>query len=247
MKRFYFKRLLKCAILFMVCVIVGCEDGDGDGNRSGLFSVNATCQVEFAPGNLAEDGRSFVAHQWENGGYFGWGTGRNPGTKSLNPYDYSRFNDWGDSIAGGWRTLSFEECEYLLHDRPDAEDKTGLAMVNNVHGLILLPDDWTLPIGCTFVAGENGWDNNKYTMEQWWQMEKRGAVFLPATGERKGKNVSNVGDVGGYWLSTSYYGFKACRMYFDEDCILTWWDRDRYDGQSVRLVRNVGIKIGILK
>ena len=231
----------------MMSVLVGCKEGDGDRNHRGLFSVNATCQVEFASGNLAEDGRSFVAHQWENGGYFGWGTGKNPDTKSVNPYDYSRFSDWGDSIAGGWRTLSYEECRYLLHERADAENKTGLATVNDVHGLVLLPDDWELPMGCIFVADKKGWKGNIYTMEQWWQMEKRGAVFLPATGECKGKNVSNVGDVGGYWLSTSYYGFKAWRMYFDEDCILTWWDRDRFDGQSVRLVRNAGFKIGILK
>ena len=78
MEKFYCKRMLKCAILFMVCVIVGCEDGDGDGNRSGLFSVNATCQVEFAPVNLSENGRSFVEHQWESGGLFGWGTGDSP-------------------------------------------------------------------------------------------------------------------------------------------------------------------------
>ena len=54
-------------MLLMMGVFVGCKNGAGNKDNKGLFSVSATKQVEFAPGNLAEDGRSFVAHQWEYG------------------------------------------------------------------------------------------------------------------------------------------------------------------------------------
>lgn len=196
-------------------------------------------QVEFSPGNLDESGRGFVAHQWEKGGYFGWGTGKDPSNKSENWLDYPKFNDWGDSIEGSWRTLSYYECGYLLHYRPEAEEKVALGTVNDVRGLILLPDNWNLPKGCTFVAGKNGWNGNVYTVEQWQVMERAGAVFLPAAGGR-----NDAGVFGGYWLSTPSDGIRAWELYFDEDHVFREWIK-RIDAHSVRLVRNSGIRNGI--
>lgn len=69
--------------------------------------------------------------------------------------DYSTFVDWGTNRIGNyapnaWRTLTSNEWGYLLNNRPNASSLKGVAQVNGVNGLILLPDSWTRPSGVTF-------------------------------------------------------------------------------------------------
>ena len=59
--------------------------------------------------------------------------------------------DWGDSIEGGWRTLTKDEWLWVLYGRTDAFNKLTRGTVNGVHGLILLSGKWTLPEGCSFT------------------------------------------------------------------------------------------------
>ena len=91
---------------------------------------------------------------------FGWGTGNNPTNSSEAIDDYSTFVDWGvnkisngGNVANVWFTLSNDEWNYLLSSRPNANDKKGMAEVNGINGLVLLPDDWTLPNGAEFTSG----------------------------------------------------------------------------------------------
>ena len=199
----------------------------------GLFSVGEFGrQVRFAPGNLVySGGYHFTAHQYDYGGYFGWGTGSNPTNTSTDWEDYPSFDDWGNHIAGGWRTLTMDEWHYVIWNRADASAKRGYATVCGVHGVVLLPDNWS---GGTFTAGidiDEGYSTNVYDASSWSDMEAAGAVFLPAAGCRDGYNV---GTCGYYWSSSvlDYFAYAIHGMGTYDGFFY------RYEGLSVRLVQD---------
>ena len=229
-----------------------------DGVLSGLFTINNNGgQVYFSKGNLQfreEDNNwRFAEHQYDNinvsprsSSYtsdywidlFGWGTGNNPIRTSYNSNDYSTFVDWGvNAISNGgnhantWRTLTYEEFRYIILNRQDASLKRGIGNIEGHNGLILLPDNWSIPAGCTFVSGySRTWSHNRYTLVQWTAMEEAGAVFLP---------------VDYYWTSTLCTSGEnsglARVIEFDEDGIMTY-SEDSYQARpncySVRLVKD---------
>ena len=180
---------------------------------------------------------------------FGWGTGDNP-TLSSNYYGaYGTFVDWGSNpISNGgntanlWRTLTIAEWEYLLNTRPGASSKLGSGNINGVGGLIILPDNWTLPSECSFTSGNasshNDWTRNSYTLSQWAQMEAAGAVFLPAAGYRYGTDVLNVGSRGLYWSSSPYSESNAYSMNFSSNLLIAMLNYNRSLGFSVRPVQD---------
>ena len=194
-----------------------------------VFSVSSTTTVRFAPGNLqykSGEGWRFAEHQW---GYigawdasdwvdlFGWGTwgrGGNPLNTSATNTEYTWTSDFDGTISNdnhtGWRTLTKDEWAYVFTTRTTTSGiKYAKAKVNDVCGVIILPDNWdsgTYPLNYanngsvdyTTVAdisdiSETDWNNS---------FEPNGAVFLPAAGGRGTTNVSNVGSNGGYWSST---------------------------------------------
>ena len=197
---------------------------------------------------------------------FGWGTsGWNSGANAYQPYstnyEYSDYYPGGDSTnsltgdyanadwgiynaisnggnqAGMWRTLTISEWDYLINTRTDAVSKKGFASVNNVNGLILLPDDWTLPAGVTFTVNDN-FAQNTYSADDWAKMESNGAVFLPAVGDREVTYMSNIGRIGNYWSSSVNEEYVRCLSirgsYAGTD------DRfRRHFGRPVRLVKDV--------
>ena len=188
---------------------------------------------------------------------FGWGTsgynGKNPYMISTEDSDYGdglndiagTNYDWGvynaisngGNQAGLWRTLTWRERDYLISYRTDAASKQGVATVNDVTGLILLPDNWTLPDGLTFTSGENGYEQNTYSASDWSKMEANGAVFLPAAGHRTGTGMFNVGFEGDYWTNIGYFNNNAPSLCFGGNAMYTS-SFYRY-GRSVRLVREV--------
>ena len=202
---------------------------------------------------------------------FGWGTsGWNSGAVCYQPWSTSTtYSDyypgssytngltgayaeadwaWHNAISNGgnaahqWRTLTRSEWDYLLNSRTNASSKQGTGNINGVVGLIILPDNWTLPSGCSFIAGfassYNDWTHNNYTLTQWTEMEASGAVFLPAAGYRYGTDVDYcVGFEGAYWSSTPRYE-RAYIMGFHID---NFYEPDygtRSFGNSVRPVRD---------
>ena len=205
---------------------------------------------------------------------FGWGTsGWNSGANAYQPYSTSTITslrdyfpgsltgsyanaDWGvyNKISNGgnqaelWRTLTHDEWSYLIYDRANASSKRGVASVNGVNGLILLPDVWTLPDGIVFnsgVANDDGSEYyatvNSYTASEWCKMEANGAVFLPAAGSRDGTDVDGVGSYGIYWSSSSPQSVTLCPVPY---CLGFYSSAytDRYGcyyGLSVRLVQDV--------
>ncbi len=176
---------------------------------------------------------------------FGWGTGSNPTLSSTSYMDYGTFVDWGSNpISNGgntvnqWRTLTIAEWNYLLNTRTDASSKRGTGNINGVGGLIILPDSWTLPLGCSFTSGFTtyDWAHNSYTLAQWAQMEAAGAVFLPAAGNRYGTNDNYVGNLGNYWSSTPFNESSAYYMYFYSNDFNVIFSNFRGYGFSVRPV-----------
>lgn len=201
---------------------------------------------------------------------FGWGTsgfnhGANcyqPWSRSSNYVDYYAYGSWnknlsdqsgqadwgynsisnGDSQENLWRTLSQSEWDYVLFNRNTV---TGIrfakATVNNVHGIVLLPDNWN---DSTFVwndANEGGapYETNMITDSMWEDIGVLGAVFLPAAGNRNGNsNVLYSNSYGYYWSTTYGNNRYAYSMDFSDNSIDSEGGFYRFFGRSVRLVSN---------
>lgn len=128
-----------------------------------LFSIGEGVKVEIAPGNLAEDGKSFVKQQWMIGGMFFWGSNV-PIEKTEKIYDYAnhketeaindckKFRDWGENIGESWRTPTIDEWYYLFNKRNDAQCLHSIGCINGIYGIIILPDKWELPEDCSFYG-----------------------------------------------------------------------------------------------
>ncbi len=217
--------------------------GISQGNTS-----QTTTRDLFGWGTSGWDGSGATYYRpWDtdnsNGSLYG-----PPGQNNLNG-TYAQA-DWGvhNSISNGggqtgqWRTLTKDEWVYVFQGRSGASSKYGHGKVNGQNGMILLPDEWTLPSGLSFTAGNSSWAN-VYTTEQWEQMEQNGAVFLPAAGSRNGTSVNAVGSSGYYWSASYFDGYYARSVHFSGDYggILDTGNNNgssRYGGQSVRLVRS---------
>ena len=144
----------------------------------------------------------------------------------------------GGNAPGMWRTLTKAEWVYLFSQRTDAAAKYGAATVAGVNGVVVLPDDWTLPTGLEFNNGfETGYSLNTYSAEEWLRMETAGAVFLPAAGQRGGNYVSFVGANGEYWSATSNGTTLSYIVMFTQTSLNPEAGLSPADACSVRLVK----------
>lgn len=191
---------------------------------------------------------------------FGWATsgfmGYEPWLHSTNPEDYlqglsdidnTQF-DWGEANyigidpPGTWRTMTAEEWDYLINSRENAASLRGLACVNQVKGLIILPDEWENPLPeISFHNDVSNWNVNVYNGEDWNAMKTSGAAFLPVTYGRGGTTVGSS-EFGGYWSSSSAPPTPGyCESYsfmFRENTINTATSVPRFGGRAVRLVKD---------
>ena len=174
-------------------------------------------------------------------------------------------SDWGNlpitngggAAGSGWRTLTggdSGEWLYLLNSRSastvngTADARYAKARVNDVFGVILFPDVYTHPTGvpapiginATDETGYDGYDGNSYYGDDWMKMESAGCVFLPMAGWRNGASV-HYGAGGFYWSSTPLVSnaSNACSVYFRNVDLIPAGSSSRYQGHSVRLVRQV--------
>lgn len=153
-------------------------------------------------------------------------------------WGYNSISGGGNIENSGWRTLKKDEWVYLISGRANANHKVSQGTVANTHGLILLPDDWTLPNGLTFTPYAGNWTTNTYTEGQWAKMELAGAVFLPAAGCRKGVSLEKIGTQGYYWTSSRKDDQNAYVMTFYSNGVEADYSSGRGTGRSVRLVKN---------
>ena len=252
-----------------------------EGAISGKFTVGEGKQVYFSKGNLRATYNEnkwkwlFAEHQWNYIGYgaannaiknngtiqfkdtvdlFGWSTdATNYGinnSKIPNTY-YGGFKDWGNTIGDGWYTLSNDEWHYLLFERNDAAHLFGMGNVNNINGVILLPDDWA---GEKFTDTDNGlvqgssayqsadqinnFDFHILDTDTWSSMEEKGAVFLPAADYRWAVEMQGLGQYARYWTSTKVNEDEAYYIAFNFSYLKTDEVTTRAWGHSVRLVHN---------
>jgi hypothetical protein len=123
------------------------------------------------------------------------------GTIAGTDYDWLHYNTIVNDGGYTWRLLSAAEWDYLLNTRAEAATKQGQAVIADIKGCILLPDNWTCPDGLSFTPTPNNYTANVYTFEQWEQLEEAGAVFLPATGYRYGTSMMAQGNGQAfYWI-----------------------------------------------
>ena len=267
---------LSFAICVMVLLFTGCESKKGfsvSASKKVIFSpgnLQYTCSTEtwsFAPNqydvigadNLINYGIDHDCSEIyafaDKVDLFGWSTSAtNFGVSTSWYYEdyYGSFVDWGTNKIGNdtpntWRTLSMLEWKYLLYDRTDASDLCGVAQVNGVNGLILLPDDWKCPAGVTFKSGfaTNDWDGaygeyQTFSAEQWYKLEQSGAIFLPTAGWREGSSVGDLQEYGYYWSATTEHRNSKEAWYIFFTPRGTDIDIDyRRAGISVRLVKDL--------
>ena len=195
---------------------------------------------------------------WGTSG-FGWGTSvystYPPYMTSTNDYHYPDMAtlyyvlegtfEWGQynaiyntrtqttDVPGTWRTLTYDEWDYLLFRRDYNYPLDWEVRVNGILGRIILPDNWdrsiyTFNTGGTTIIGA----------EDWIKLENAGAVFLPAAGSRSGTTIVAVGSLSCYWTATQAQGTNDWRPAY----LISQWSpttSNRSGGCSVRLVRDV--------
>ena len=225
---------------------------DGSGNVT-AWSFHDT---QYGMVNTAAGTQSFTSSSID---LFGWSTSAT--LYGINPSgEYSAYSgsflDWGAAaskdLGYGWRTLTKDEWVYLINvDNSssyrqvtvDGVSKApyGLASVNGVYGLVLLPDSWDGSVhgGFTYGTSIGSYTYTESTSPKWSEMESAGCVFLPAAGSRTSENVSSVNSDGRYWSSTKAGDNKAYRPYFSNNYVTTGNDVYRHLGYSVRLVRDL--------
>lgn len=254
-----------------------------DGRLNGLFSISADKQVYFSKGNLRCNPKkkiySFADEQYEVVGknnnqitkdydgwidLFGWGTGRNPASYGLVYLFYDKFYEWGDSaiVNGGnvpraWRTLSYEEWEYIFFERPHAQAYHGIHTIycdsiNQHKAIILLPDNWTEPAGLSISTDSLSFALGKVQklipVADWRKMEKAGAVALPCGGSRLWGNtegdeigitaISGVNTSAYYWSSSFGEDKRSAWSIEVVDSLPELAENLRLMGFSVRLVQD---------
>ena len=202
---------------------------------------------------------------------FGWGTsGYNHGANCYQPWstsgsysDYYAYDDYhnnlfdqtgqadwgynaisngGNTENSGWRTLTVDEWNYLFNTRStNSGIRYAKGIVNNVKGVILLPNNWSVSNYELNYVNNGGvlFSDNIITAEDWTNyLETNGAVFLPAAGTRGGTSLSNTGEEGRYWSSSGTFegGQTAGVVYFSYHSFrINYWGLNV--GYSVRLVK----------
>ena len=203
---------------------------------------------------------------------FGWGTsGYNHGAVSYQPWSVSNNNsdyyaygsptynlfdqngtaDWGyNAISNGgnqeglWRSLTNDEWKYLLNQR---NTSSGIlyakATVNDVCGVLLLPDNWNASTyNLTNTNNESAsYNYNVITLEEWENiLQNAGVVFLPACWSRVGTQMDlSRYTWGQYWTASYINSYMAYPISFSsghlDPCSINGYD-ERRNGQGVRLV-----------
>ena len=158
-----------------------------DSTIPGLFSVSSSRKVFFTKGNLICDSEygpecSLASNQYTvyNKGYgceAFWG-----GDASTPPYDIHKFDIINKNInikglTGAWRCLSASEWKYLVNSRNNAANLRFNVKIEDVNGLLLIPDLWSCPNGVSMPTA-----SSTISLSDWSILEQSGCVFLPNTG-----------------------------------------------------------------
>ena len=263
------------AIAGLFSVSEGRQVWFSQGNLQYQASTNTWRFADNQYDYIGEDNTniSWIYNGWID--LFGWGTsGYNHGAVAYQPwsttgdntayYAYGDINynlndqtgqaDWGYNpiINGGntehiWRTLTSEEWNYLLYIRGTYTGaRFALGIVNDINGIILLPDYWDNAYTLNNLNPEQGgygltFENNIISLSDWLNiLEANGAIFLPAGGRRTQNNQNqNYGTACYYWTATIGDNGYVCMLQFEQPYWVFYGAHaSRFDGNSVRLVQD---------
>ena len=149
-------------------------------------------------------------------------------------------------MSVGEYSAELTDFNYNLFDQTGQADwgyngiRYAKAKVNNVNGVILLPDNWsstTYSLSNT-NQGTASFSSNTISSSQWSTLENAGAVFLPAAGYRNGTSVSNASSSGYYWSASYDRASAALYVGFNDGGLYADYLSSRHNGRSVRLVRS---------
>ena len=242
-----------------------------DQTLSGKFSTGKYEYAEFATGNLQykKDGEDetwrFAKQQYQYVGedninvgdpnyegwidMFGWSTDATDNNFGVNPslakdFYNGNFVDWGTKMGEGWKTLTEDQWKYLLYTRANATNLKQIAFVDTVFGVMLFPDNWEFPSGCTVAPTLNHDDaagdrydfySYNYDLYQWQKMEMAGAVFLPAAGRRCG-GYGNIYKIDGSLSGTEY------KLQYATNGMACYWTSSKHsDGQRASALFNLQV------
>ena len=187
------------------------------------------------------------SYSQQNSDYYIGGAPENDLTGEYANADWGVYNaiSNGGNQAGLWRTLTADEFSYIMRTRANASKKYGVATVDGINGLILLPDNWILPQGLSFTSGTADYSGekyyrevNNYTYAEWERLEENGAVFFPAAGNREYDGTYLFDEeYGDYWTS-SVNGVSAKLFHF-KSSEYSVGPIGRLYGMSVRLAQDV--------
>ena len=179
--------------------------------------------------------------------YYGYGPSMNMTSPNLNGssanYDWGVYNPIsnGGNIVNQWRTLTFDEWWYVLNTRTTSSGiRYAKAKVNNVNGVLVLPDDWRTSI--YILNNTNNYNanfsSNSLSASLWNVLEQHGVIFLPAAGGRDGTSGYNT-DLGGeYWSASCDESETSGYVFFSNQYLFVVRNNNRFYGHSVRLVHD---------
>lgn len=232
------------------------------------FTVNSSGKkVYFSKGNLYWNGSTY---QFEATQYYWWGHTSKTRVGSFyysSKADIARADSYSSSgrtnpeilftnstetapnanftvngVKGKYRSLSFSEWNYLVNSR--SGNRYAKGKVNNINGLILLPDGYVHPSDVPALKNINkatvDYSGNNFNTTQWAKLEAAGAVFLLCHGYRSGIDLHDTG-TRSYYLSSTCSGLSSSKVfYFNSNDIYTssstFYNIERKYAHSIRLV-----------
>lgn len=163
---------------------------------SGRFSISPCTVVGFAKGNVickVEMDENSVSSSWEFAPMQAYRQNHSEGELQAEEVK-SKFGNGMDLVPltmehegmldfSCWHQLSCGEWDYLLKER-DIPIRYAFAKVNNVDGLLVMPDDWNPETYQIISPNETGpYETNTISRYDWnTLLEPAGVLFLPANG-----------------------------------------------------------------
>ena len=163
----------------------------------------------------------------EKASEYGPSTGGIAGTN----YDWGVYNPItnGGNEEGVWRTPTSDEWLYLVLHRPDANKLKARCQIGEQKGYMLMPDNfWNNRIRVPIDTTTESCETNKYTVEQWTQLESLGVVFIPTAGARIGRTLKYPG----YWVV--WLASESQNGHFNGV-----GTRGKFEGIQVRLIKDI--------
>lgn len=219
----------------------------GEGNANCSANYDGWIDL-FGWGTSGFDHGSVCYQPWSTSNYYGDYYAY--GSPDFDLFEQTGQADWGyniliedgDELSHPWRTLTIEEWSHVLYERATPSGiRFAKARVNEVNGVLLMPDHWSAAIYVLNNVNQEAasYSSNMITAVAFRTLQRNGVVFLPAAGLRSEMDVSYAGTRGAYWSATHIGEKFAWEFLFDANSLSTDETRYRCKGNAVRLVRDV--------